>query len=154
MNSPAPAPHPSGQRLFNIWAPALVSVTLRIGLAMIFFQSGLTKVASWDSTVALFESEYQVPFLSPLLAAWLATGVELIAPALLVLGLFTRTSALALFVLNAVAVISYPDISEAGVKEHQFWGILLAVLIAYGSGRLALDHLLQRIQEKRLSHVA
>ena len=144
----------AGQRLFDGWAPSLVSLALRLGIAMIFFQSGLTKISSWETTLALFDGEYQVPLLSPVLAAWLATGAELIFPVLLVAGLLTRFSALALFVLNAVAVLSYPDISEAGVKEHQYWGILLAVLIAYGGGRLALDRLIQRVKEKRLSHVA
>lgn len=144
----------AGQRYYDAWAPSLVGLALRIWLASIFFQSGLTKIASWRSTLALFESEYQVPLLSPLMAAWLATGVELIFPALLLVGLFTRFSALALFVLNAVAMLSYPDISEAGVKEHQYWGIFLIVLLAYGGGRLALDELLQRIKDKRQSHVA
>lgn len=152
MNSPAAVN--SGQKLFDAWAPSLVSLALRIGIALVFFQSGLTKIGSWDTTLALFDGEYQVPLLSPVLAAWLATGVELAAPALLVAGLFTRLSALALFVLNAVAVLSYPDISEAGVKEHQYWGVMLAVLIAYGGGRLALDHLIQRIKDKRQRHVA
>ena len=90
---------------------------------------------------------------APLIGELPARTAMPVFPVLLVAGLFTRFSALALFVLNAVAVLSYPDISEAGVKEHQYWGILLAVLIAYGGGRLALDRLIQRVKEKRLSHV-
>ena len=152
MNTPAALN--AAQRQFDSWAPSIVGLALRVGIAMVFFQSGLTKISSWQSTLALFDGEYQVPLLSPVLAAWLATGVELAAPALLVAGLFTRFSALALFVLNAVAVLSYPDISEAGVKEHQYWGIMLAVLLAYGGGRFTLDHLMQRIKGKRLAHVA
>lgn len=150
----ASATRNTAQRLYDDWAPSIASLALRIWIASIFFQSGLTKIASWDSTLALFDGEYQVPLLSPLLAAWLATGVELVAPVLLAVGLCTRASALPLFVLNAVAVISYPDISEAGVKEHLYWGILLALLLAYDGGRLTLDRLIQRIKENRLSHVA
>jgi putative oxidoreductase len=52
-------------------------------------------------------------------------------------------SATVLFVFNAVAVISYPDISEAGVMQHQFWGVLLFLLVAYGPGRWSLDSRLE-----------
>ena len=42
---------------------------------------------------------------------------------LLVIGLGRRFAALALFILNIVAVISYPDLSELGLKDHQVGGI-------------------------------
>jgi len=139
---------------FEAWAPSVLSVALRIWLAMIFFKSGLTKIASWDTTLALFAYEYQVPLLSPALAAFAGTAVELVVPVLLVLGLFTRLSATVLFVFNAVAAISYPDMSEAGMKEHVYWGILLTVPLALGGGRVALDYLWQRWRQKRAVHVA
>ena len=88
----------------------------------------------------LFEYEYAVPLLSPALAAWLATAGELILPVLLLVGLLGRFSALGLFILNAVAVISYPDISPAGVQQHMMWGFMLAYLVLHGGGRLALDN--------------
>jgi putative oxidoreductase len=110
----------------------------------VFFQAGLTKFASWSSTLALFESEYRVPLLPPEVAAYLGTGVELGFPVLLVLGLGSRFAAAVLFVFNVVAVVSYPDLSEVGLKDHQYWGLLLLVPLFYGPGRLSLDHLIRR----------
>ena len=122
----------------------LVDLVIRVFVAMVFFKAGLTKIASWSSTVALFENEYAVPLLSPEIAALLGTTVELVFPVLLVLGLGTRLSAFMLFVLNIVAVISYPDIGEVGLRDHQMWGLLLLVTLLHGPGALSLDHLIGR----------
>lgn len=122
----------------------LVDLVIRIFIAMVFFKAGLTKLASWSSTVALFENEYAVPLLSPEVAALLGTTVELVFPVLLVLGLGTRLSAFVLFVFNIVAVISYPDLGEVGLRDHQMWGLLLLVTLLHGPGALSLDHLIGR----------
>ena len=103
----------------------LLDLAIRVWVANVFWKSGMTKIASWDSTVALFTYEYHVPLLSPEIAAFLGTGVELTMPVLLVLGLGARFSAAVLFVLNVVAVISYPDLNEIGLKDHYYWGLLL-----------------------------
>jgi putative oxidoreductase len=94
--------------------------------------------------VALFENEYHVPFLSPAWAATLGTTAELALPVLLVFGLGTRAVAAALFVFNIVAVISYPDLSDAGLKDHMLWGALLLVTVVYGAGKFSLDHWIER----------
>ena len=65
-------------------------------------------------------------------------------PILLALGIGTRAAALALFVFNIVAVISYPDLSDAGLKDHYLWGALMLVIAVYGPGRLSIDHWLGR----------
>jgi len=123
----------------------LLDLGIRLWVANVFWQSGLSKIQSWDSTLLLlFEYEYAVPLISFELAAILATGVELIAPVLLLLGLGTRFAALTLFVLNIVAVISYPDINIAGLKDHYLWGALLAVTFFHGPGPLSADHWLAR----------
>ncbi|MEW6314011.1 MAG: DoxX family protein [Pseudomonadota bacterium] len=121
----------------------LFDLGLRLYLADVFFKSGLTKIQSWDSTLYLFNEEYHVPLLPPEAAAWLATGAELGLPVLLVLGLFGRFAAAGLFILNGVAVISYPELSEAGVNQHLSWGLLLAVLLI-SRGRWSLDTWLER----------
>jgi putative oxidoreductase len=121
----------------------LLDLAIRYLVAEVFFKSGLTKIASWDTTIALFENEYAVPLLSPELAAYLGTATELAIPVLLVLGLFTRPAALVLFVFNIVAVISYPDLSEGGLKDHFYWGLLLLVTLFHGPGKLSLDHLIR-----------
>jgi len=120
-------------------APAL-DLGLRLFLANVFFKSGLTKIATWESTLYLFSDVYQVPLLPPEVAALLATGAELGLPVLLVLGLFSRFAAAGLLILNLVAVVSYySGLSEAGLSQHLYWGILLAVLLVSSRGAWSVD---------------
>jgi putative oxidoreductase len=129
------------------WLAPLMDLGLRLYLANVFFRSGLTKVQSWSSTLYLFRDVYHVPLLPPEVAATMAAGAELGLSALLVLGLLGRFSAAGLFILNAVAVISYADLSEAGINQHISWGILLGVLLIISRGRWSVDAWL----EKRLN---
>lgn len=129
-------------RLPEYLAPVL-DLRIRLFLANVFFKSGLTKIYNWESTLYLFNDVYQVPVLSPELAACLATGAELGLPVLLVLGLFGRFAALGLFILNLVAVISYySGLSESGINQHMYWGMLLAVLLVISRSAWSLDTLL------------
>ena len=130
-------------RFLNLLAPA-GDLAIRLWVANVFFKSGLTKLANWDGTLALFANEYQVPLLSPTLAAYAGTATELIFPVLLALGLGTRFTAFALFVFNIIAVVSYPDVGEVGLKDHQHWGLLLLVPLLHGAGKLSLDHFLAK----------
>ena len=129
----------------------VADLAVRLFVAGVFFQSGLTKIANWDSTVSLFENEYAVPLLSPEVAAFAGTGVELVFPVLLALGLGSRLAAFVLFVFNVVAVLSYPDLGAAGLKDHQTWGLLLLVTLLHGPGPLSLDRLLGRLFGSRLA---
>jgi len=122
----------------------LADLGVRLFVAGVFFPSGLTKIANWDSTVSLFENEYAVPLLPPEVAAFAGTGVELVFPVLLALGLGSRLAAFVLFVFNVVAVLSYPDLGAAGLRDHQTWGLLLLVTLLHGPGALSLDRLLDR----------
>lgn len=115
-------------------------LALRLWLAKVFFMSGLTKIKSWDTTLMLFEYEYTVPIIPFNIAAYMATAAELIIPVLLVVGLLTRLNLVALFILNYVAMISYPDISIAGEKDHIMWGIAIVTIFLFGPGKAALDH--------------
>jgi len=139
---------PAPARIYTkaLWAIDLLQPVLnlafRLYLAKVFFMAGLTKVKSWDTTLMLFEYEYAVPLIPFDLAAWMATAAELVLPVLLVLGLATRFSALGLFILNAVALISYPDISPGGINDHYFWGAMLLTLVVYGAGKISADHFL------------
>jgi len=121
----------------------LLDIALRLLLADVFFKSGLTKIQSWNSTLYLFNDVYAVPLLSPELAAYLATGAELGLSVLLVAGLFGRFAASGLFILNIVAVISYPDLSEAGLNQHLYWGLLLGVLLLISRWQWSLDSWLE-----------
>jgi putative oxidoreductase len=126
------------------YATPIFDLAIRIYVAKVFFMSGLVKIQSWDSTLSLFENEYAVPLLPPELAAYMGTTAELCLPPLLVLGIGGRAVALGAFVFNLVAAMSYPDISEAGIKDHVLWGALLAVTFFHGPGKLSLDYFIQR----------
>jgi len=110
----------------------------------VFFASGLTKLRDWDSTLFLFEEEYSVPLLPYELAAYLATAAEIILPVLLVIGVASRFSALGLFIVNIVAVISLEDIAPAAYAAHVLWGVLLAQIVIFSGGRFALDRLFEQ----------
>ncbi len=126
------------QTLLNhLQAPATLAARVFVGLA--FFRSGLTKINDWETTLALFMDEYHVPFLPPHVAAVAGTCGELFFPVLLVLGLCGRLSALSLFFVNILAVVSLSEIEPAALQQHQFWGALLLVVVLWGPGKWSLD---------------
>ncbi|MCR5883364.1 DoxX family protein [Rhizobacter sp. J219] len=114
----------------------------RLYVAQVFFMSGLTKIHDWDTTLALFADEYQVPLLPPPVAAVMGTAGELVLPVLLLLGLGGRFAALGLSVVNAVAVLSLQEIAPAALQQHIFWGSLLLALVLWGPGKWSLDRLI------------
>ena len=118
-------------------SPALLAA--RLYVAWVFFKSGLTKIRDWDTTLMLFEYEYEVPVLDHVTAAFMATGGELILPVLLALGLFSRFSAAGLFVVNWIAVISLADMPQAAYNLHLIWAGLAALVIVWGGGFLSAD---------------
>ena len=134
---------------FMAWPQAaipewLIALVMRLGVAGVFFLSGRTKVDGFlhitDSTYALFESEYKLPLVSPFIAAHLATYAEHLFSILLVLGLFTRLSAGAFFLMTLVIeIFVYPD----AWPTHLSWAGLLLYLIARGGGALSMDRLLK-----------
>lgn len=137
----------STYRVFNKsvdFITPLFDLAMRIYLFKVFFMSGLTKIQSWETTKMLFAYEYNVPLLSPDIAAWLGTFAELTLPVLLLIGLLSRPTALALFVFNVIAAISYPDISPAGVVDHMMWGVMIAVIFFHDAGKLSVDYLLKK----------
>ena len=122
----------------------LLALVNRVAIATLFFLSGRTKVESWltvsRGAYALFRDEYRLPLVPPELAAHLAAYAEHLFPLLLVLGLMTRLSALALLGMTLVIqVFVYPD----AWPTHLSWAGLLLYLAARGPGRLSLDHLLR-----------
>jgi putative oxidoreductase len=115
-------------------------LVLRCWLAKIFWVSGLVKYQSWETTLLLFEYEYQVPLLPPGVAALAATASELLFSVLLAFGLAGRVGALGLFAVNAMAVISYPALNEVAREHHFMWGLMLLVPLLHGPGKLSIDH--------------
>ncbi len=129
--------------IFNFLTP-LGDFAVRCWIAYIFFNAGLIKLQSWETTVNLFTYEYHVPLLSPYWAAVLGTYAELILPVLLILGLGGRFCIFLFFLYNGIAAISYPFLWTAqgsvGLEEHISWGFLLMMLMLHGSGKISLDH--------------
>jgi putative oxidoreductase len=123
--------------LTHLQAPALLAARIFVGMA--FFRSGLTKIADWETTLALFADEYHVPFLPTHVAAVAGTFGELFFPVLMMLGLCGRFSALSLTVINIVAVVSLMEIAPAALQQHQFWGALLLGVMLWGPGKWSLD---------------
>ena len=121
-------------------------LALRLYVASIFFRSGLVKISYWSATLALFHDEYKVPLLPPDLAAFFGTFGELTFPVLITIGLLSRFATAGLFVVNALAVISYPQLwgfdCPAGINAHVYWGSILLALTIFGPGKLSLDHLI------------
>ncbi|MFV3290359.1 DoxX family protein [Pseudomonas sp. NY11955] len=131
-------------RVQTLLSDTVLCLVARIGIASIFFLSGRTKVEGLltitPGTYDLFQSEFALPLVSPWLAAHLATYAEHLFPLLLVLGLFTRLSALALLGMTTVIeVFVYPD----AWPTHLSWAGLLLLLIGRGAGTLSLDRKLR-----------
>ena len=118
---------------------AVCHLLFRLAIAGVFFRAGLTKLASWETTVQLFRDEYKVPVLSPEVAAALATMFEVGCPLLLVAGLATRLATLPLFGMIAVIqLFVYPS----AWPEHLTWASILLFLLTRGPGALSIDRMI------------
>ncbi len=117
----------------------LIQLLFRLAIAAVFLKGGLAKTANWMLTVQLFADEYQVPVLSPEIAAMLAVTFEFGCSALLVLGLATRLATLPLLgMLAVIQTFVYPN----AWSDHLTWGSILLFLLTRGGGALSLDRLL------------
>jgi len=128
---------------------ALLLFVARMAIASIFFLSGRTKVEGiltiTDGTYELFRTEYALPLVPPDIAATMATGAEHLFSILLVLGLGTRFSALALLTMTLVIqIFVYPD----AWPTHLSWIAILLPLIARGGGAWSADALLRRRSDR------
>jgi putative oxidoreductase len=120
---------------------AIPQLFFRFGMSLVFWRSAQSKLASWDTTILLFQEEYKVPLLPPEIAAYLATAVELTAPVLLVLGIATRLGAAAMLAMTLVIqFLVYPQ----NYPDHLLWAGPLLYLLLRGPGALSLDHLIRR----------
>jgi putative oxidoreductase len=121
-------------------------LALRLYVSSVFFRAGLVKLSDWSATLALFHDEYKVPLLPPDVAACVGAFGELTFPVLITLGLMGRFGASGLFVVNAMAVVSYPQLfgfdCPAGLQMHFVWGAILLALSLFGPGSLSLDQLI------------
>ena len=131
-------------RLTTLISHGTLALASRLAVGSIFFLSGRSKVDGIltisDGAHALFREEYKVPLLPPELAAHMAAYAEHFFPILLVLGLFTRLSALALLGMTAVIqIFVYPD----AWPTHLSWAALMLYLVGRGGGPVSLDRILR-----------
>ncbi|MBB4185616.1 DoxX family protein [Sinorhizobium terangae] len=125
---------------------SLAQLALRLGLAVPFWRSGMSK---WDGflqlndvAVLLFTSEFQLhlpggpyAFPAPATTAFVVACAEVLLPTLLVLGLATRLVALGLLAMTIVIQLTVPD----GWPIHLTWAAMALGVIAWGAGRLSMD---------------
>jgi putative oxidoreductase len=148
----------AGAAVFGRIPESAIALLARFSIAAVFWKSGQTKVeglaidlvsgefhVGWprlrEAAVDLFRDEYRLPLLPPEWAAPLAAFAEHLFPLLLLAGLATRLSALALLGMTAVIqVFVYPD----AYATHGTWAALLLWLMARGPGVVSVDHWLAR----------
>ncbi len=143
-------------RRLDAFPQPLLQLAMRVGIFFVFWRSGMLKAANMEQAAGLFRDEYfsvqdkePVPvFFQELLripqwpaeaSAWLATSVELGAPALILAGLATRLSALALigmtlFIQFCIYWRDYPS--------HLLWLSILLFILVRGPGPWSLDRIL------------
>lgn len=120
---------------------SLFQTLFRVSVASVFWASGLTKIASWQTTIVLFRDEYKVPVLPPEIAAYLGTTAELGCSVLLFLGLASRLATLPLIAMTLVIeIFVYPE----DWNEHLIWLTMLLYILTRGPGPLSLDALVKR----------
>ncbi|WP_448046225.1 DoxX family protein [Bradyrhizobium liaoningense] len=135
----------------TIAVPSLVQLVLRIALAVPFWRSGILKWDGFlrlnDTAVTLFSDEFMLHlpggpyhFPAPTVMAFLSGSGEIMFPVLLVLGLGTRFAALGLLLMTLIVELTVPD----GLPIHLTWAAMALGIMAYGPGRLSLDHLVCR----------
>ena len=134
-------------RLFDAIPYSILALLIRFAIGLAFWNSGRTKVEGWnifdvtDSAVFLFENEYKLPFIPPLIAAHLAALAEHILPLFVWLGLGTRFAALGLLGMTAVIqIFVYPG----AYGLHALWAGALLTLIKFGPGSVSVDNFLKR----------
>jgi putative oxidoreductase len=125
---------------------SVLQLMFRVAIAAVFWSSGLTKIASWETTVTLFRDEYMVPVLPPEIAATLGTAFELGCSIFLVLGLATRLATLPLLGMTfVIQVFVYPEYWT----QHLMWASVLLFLLTKGPGVVSLDHYAGRALRRR-----
>lgn len=156
----APTGRRDGSHLFQgahaliraIAAPSLTQLALRFALAVPFWRSGVNK---WDGflqlndvAVLLFTSEFKLhlpggpyDFPLPAASAFLAGCAEILLPVLLVLGLATRFAAFGLLAMTIIVQLTVPT----GWPLHLTWAAMALAIMAWGPGRMSIDHVIARI---------
>lgn len=143
---------------------SLAALTLRLVMARIFFVTGQTMVDGpkhplkdidysltlpaqvREETFRMFEAKLAGTPLPPTVMAYVVSYADFILPILLVLGLATRFTALALILL----VVFIDQFLEPGTfwSLHIYWYAILLVLLSGGAGIVSVDYLIRRLYDR------
>ncbi len=126
--------------LLNAIPYSVIALIARVATFSVFFRAGTQKLSDWNSTLLLFQNEYRVPVLPPEFAAYMAASMELGGSILILIGLATRLSVLAL--LGMVLVIQTFVYPEAW-PDHIQWLAFMFLLLARGPGKVSIDALVE-----------
>jgi putative oxidoreductase len=140
------------QLIQTVAQPSLVQLVMRLALAVPFWKSGILKWTGFlklsDTAVTLFTDEFMLhlpggPYHYPLptVMAFLSGCGEITFPVLLVFGLATRFAALGLLVMTVIVELTVPD----GWPIHLTWAAMALGIMAWGPGRISMDHLVRGI---------
>jgi putative oxidoreductase len=131
--------------LMELFPYSLIALMGRLSVGMVFWNSARTKVEGWDifhvneGTLQLFTEEYKLPIIPPYVAALMAQLAEHTFSILIIIGLATRFSALALCLMTLVIeIFVYPD----AYVLHGTWATVLLMLVKFGAGNLSVDQLI------------
>jgi putative oxidoreductase len=129
-------------RLLDRIPYATIALIARGATFSVFIRSGTQKLSDWNSTLLLFQNEYRVPLLPPTMAAYLAASVELSCSVLVLVGLATRLSVLALLgLVTVIQIFVYPN----AWPDHIQWLAFMLILLARGPGTISLDAAISRL---------
>lgn len=136
--------HEAFGRVAAAWVEPLFNLGVRIWIGKIFFDSGWLRFNTWEKQASLFTDIHPIPGIPGNIAAIVTTAGEIILPALLVLGLFTRVPALGLLLMAAViefVAARTPQGIENGLSnpQHILWMLLCLYLVIRGGGPLSAD---------------
>jgi putative oxidoreductase len=127
---------------FELIPYSVLALAARVFPAAVFWASGETKRDGFrvsDNAIYLFQEEYKLPLIDPVIAAHLAAIAEHVFPALLIIGLASRFAALGLlFMTLVIEVFVYPG----AWPTHGTWAACFLLIIARGPGVFSLDHLI------------
>ncbi|MBJ7553755.1 DoxX family protein [Marinomonas spartinae] len=142
------------ESLFHLIPESVILFIARFGIAAVFWKSGQTKIEGFsldiisrhmhlgwphlsDTAIYLFENDYKLPLLTPVVAAVMAALAEHILSTLILFGLFTRLAAFGLaFMTLVIEIFVYPD----AYPTHATWLAITLLLMVKGAGKLSLDH--------------
>lgn len=122
---------------------AVLALLARVGLAAVFWGTGMEKMTNWkikSETFEAFAHEYNIPLLPPELATHLATFVEHLTPILMLVGLATRAAGGAM--MGVIAVI-FIFVHQDEWPAFVIWSSAIAFLLTKGPGVFSLDHLIR-----------